>query len=130
MFKFLEGGTAEITRRIRRAKSAHGREPCRECDGEQEEHTQLYPSFAKAAAEEGFPEVATMYKMIGVAEAQHEKRYRGLLANLSREPRSGRTGKSTGGAATRITFTRRPKPRKAVQPASSAGYFELLAENW
>ena len=50
--------------------------------GEHEEHSQLYPEFAAIAEKEGFPEIAAAWNAISVAEKQHEKRYRDLLANL------------------------------------------------
>jgi rubrerythrin len=34
---------------------------------------------------EGFPQVATAFKMIAKVEAEHEKRYRTLLAELRRD---------------------------------------------
>jgi len=51
--------------------------------GENEEWTELYPSFAKVAAEEGFPEVAGAFKMIALVEARHEARYNKLAANVA-----------------------------------------------
>jgi rubrerythrin len=51
-------------------------------DGENEEWDILYPEFGKIAGEEGFPKVATAFKMIGSVEVQHEIRYRKLLANI------------------------------------------------
>lgn len=50
--------------------------------GENEEWTDLYPSFAKIAEEEGFPEVATAFKMIASAEKRHETRYSKLAENI------------------------------------------------
>ena len=43
---------------------------------------ELYPEFAKIAEEEGFPAIAVAFKMIAKVEAEHEKRYRKLLANV------------------------------------------------
>lgn len=132
MFKFLEGGTAEITASYPAGKIGTTAENlAASADGEQEEHTQLYPSFAKAAAEEGFPEVATMYKMIGVAEAQHEKRYRGLLANLEQ----GTTFKKNGKVYWRCSncgyiHEASEAPKSCPACNHPQGYFELLAENW
>jgi len=50
--------------------------------GENHEWTDMYPSFAKAAREEGFDEIARVFESIAVAEKQHEKRYLALRANL------------------------------------------------
>jgi rubrerythrin len=51
--------------------------------GENEEWTELYPSFAKVAAEEGFPEVSAAFRMIALVEARHEARYNKLAANVA-----------------------------------------------
>lgn len=51
--------------------------------GEHEEWTELYPLFAKVAAEEGFPEAAGAFKMIALVEARHEARYNKLAANVA-----------------------------------------------
>lgn len=51
-------------------------------DGENEEWSELYPTFAKVATEEGFPEIATVYTMIASAEKRHETRFNKLVQNL------------------------------------------------
>jgi len=51
--------------------------------GENEEWTELYPSFAKIASDEGFPEAAGAFKTIALVEARHEERYNKLAANVS-----------------------------------------------
>lgn len=40
--------------------------------GEQSESTEIYPKFAKIAEEEGFKDVAALYRMISDVEKQHE----------------------------------------------------------
>ena len=50
--------------------------------GENYEHTEMYPGFAKIADEEGFNEVAAVFRAVSVAEKQHEKRYVDLAANI------------------------------------------------
>ena len=50
--------------------------------GENEEWTTDYPRFAEIAAEEGFPEIAAMYRNIAIAEKGHEERYLAFLANI------------------------------------------------
>lgn len=51
-------------------------------EGEHEEWNELYPAFADVADEEGFPEVATVFRKIAEVEKHHEARYRKLRANL------------------------------------------------
>jgi len=52
--------------------------------GENEEHTKLYPEFAKIAEEEGFPEIAHRIRSIAVAEKHHEERYKKLLEHVEK----------------------------------------------
>jgi rubrerythrin len=48
-------------------------------EGENEEHTLLYPTFAKTAHEEGFPEIASKYYLVSAVEVHHEQRYLKLM---------------------------------------------------
>ena len=50
--------------------------------GENEEYTDMYPSFAKTAREEGFEEIVTALESIAIAEKHHEARYLKLLEAL------------------------------------------------
>lgn len=51
-------------------------------EGEHYEWTDMYKEFAQTAEEEGFKDIAKIFKMIGDIEVEHEKRYRALLQNL------------------------------------------------
>jgi rubrerythrin len=51
-------------------------------EGEHEEWGILYPEFAKTADEEGFSEVARVFREVAEVEERHEKRYRKLHANM------------------------------------------------
>lgn len=85
-FKFLEGGMVEITACYPAGiigTTAQNLEAA--AAGENEEWTELYPEFAKIATEEGFPQVATAFKMIAKVEAEHEARYRALLERVIAE---------------------------------------------
>ena len=42
----------------------------------------MYPEFEKVAKEEGFAEIAAVFKEIGEIEEHHEKRYLALLKNV------------------------------------------------
>ncbi len=50
--------------------------------GENEEWSVLYPAFAQVAEEEGFPEIATAFRMISAAEERHEIRFNKLAKNM------------------------------------------------
>lgn len=84
LFKFLEGGTAEITASFPAGvigDTAANLEAA--AAGEHEEWVEMYPSFAATAREEGFPTIAAVMENIAVAEKQHEKQYRDLLEHLN-----------------------------------------------
>ncbi len=51
-------------------------------DGENYEWTDMYENFAKTAEEEGFPELAAKFRLVGKVEKHHEERYRALLKNV------------------------------------------------
>lgn len=51
-------------------------------NGENYEWTDMYEGFAKTAEEEGFPELAAKFRMVGAIEKTHEERYRALLKNV------------------------------------------------
>ena len=50
--------------------------------GENYEHTQMYPEFAKIAAKEGYAKIAARLRSIAKAEEHHEERYKKLLDQL------------------------------------------------
>ena len=47
--------------------------------GENYEWTDMYEGFAKTADEEGFPELAEKFRLVGAIEKQNEEHYRALL---------------------------------------------------
>lgn len=51
-------------------------------EGENYEWTNMYDRFAKDAEEEGFPEMAELFRRVGAIEKSHEERYRKLLHNV------------------------------------------------
>ncbi|MDD5774110.1 MAG: rubrerythrin family protein [bacterium] len=85
-FKFLEGGEVEITasypagiigKTIDNLKAA--------ADGEHMEWTKLYKEAEKEARNEGFIEIAKVFKEIGEVENHHEIRYRKLFENIKND---------------------------------------------
>ena len=82
-FKYLEGGEAQITASypagIIGATSQNLEEAAA---GENLEWTKLYKEAADVAGQEGFDEIADQFREIAEVEAEHEKRYRKLLANV------------------------------------------------
>ncbi|MFV0468059.1 MAG: rubrerythrin [Dysgonomonas sp.] len=85
MFKYLEGGMVEITASYPAGKIGTTAENLEEAaQGEHEEWSLDYPEFARIAEEEGFKQIAVMYKMIAKVENMHEDRYRALLDRLNK----------------------------------------------
>jgi len=83
LFKLMQGGEIQITGTFpagpigdTAANLAHG------AAGENYEWSEMYPGFADIADEEGFKDIARVFRAIAVAEKQHEKRYNDLLANV------------------------------------------------
>ena len=51
-------------------------------EGENDEWTDMYPTMAKEAREEGFDHIAYLFEEVAKIEKEHEERYRKLLANV------------------------------------------------
>lgn len=82
-FKHLEGGDVEITASYPAGKVGTTAENLKAAAmGENMEHTVLYPEAARIAQEEGFPQVAALFKMIASVEVEHENRYLSLLRSV------------------------------------------------
>jgi rubrerythrin len=93
-FKFLEGGMLEIMATYSAGIIGTTKENLKAAaEGENEEWTEAYPNFSEIAREEGFPEIATAFKMIAKVEAEHERRYLKLLQNLSEDKVFMKNGK-------------------------------------
>jgi len=50
--------------------------------GEHYEYSDMYARFAQEAEEEGFKDVAALFRGVGEIERTHEERYKALLANV------------------------------------------------
>ncbi len=82
-FKFLEGGEVEISGTFPAGIIGTTAENLKAAAaGENEEHTKLYPEAANIAEEEGFKEVAAVFRYIASVEKHHEARYLALLKNI------------------------------------------------
>lgn len=131
-FKFLEGGMVEITATFPAGVIGTTLENLKAAaDGEQEEHSILYPGFAKVAREEGFEAVAVVFEKISVAEKQHEKRYRDLAANVE----AGRVFKRDAPVTWRCRncgYLHEGTEAIDMCPACAhpQAHFELLGENY
>ena len=132
LFKLMEGGEVEITGSFPFGVIGSTSENLKEgAAGENYEWTEMYPSFAKTAREEGFDQIAGVFESIAVAEKQHEKRYLALRSNIE----AGTVFRKEAPVVWRCLNcgylhegTRAPKVCPAC--AHPQAHFELLAENW
>ena len=131
-FSFLEGGMVEIQASypagvigttVENLKAAAA--------GENEEHTKLYPEAAKIAEEEGFPEIAFLFRKVAEVEKHHEQRYLDLMKNIQ----SGKVFKKDK----KVQWKRRncgyiheseSAPEKCPTCLHPQSYFELLCDNY
>ena len=131
-FKFLEGGMTEIQAAYPAGKIGTTAENLKAAaGGENEEWTKLYPGFADVADQEGFPEAAAAWRAISISEKQHEKRYRGLLANLE----GGTVFKKAQPVRWKCEncgYIHEGTDAPEICPACqhTREYFQLLCENW
>jgi rubrerythrin len=131
-FAFLEGGDLEITACFPAGKTGTTADNLlAAANGEHEEHTALYPAFAAVAKEEGFPVIAALWQSVSVAEKQHEKRYRDLLANIEAD----RVFKRDQDVVWRCRncgylHTGKEAPELCAACVHPKDHFELLGENW
>jgi len=131
-FKFLEGGPLEITATYPAGKLGTTAENLlAAAEGEHEEWTMLYNTFAATAREEGFPEVGSAFDAIASVEKEHEARYRKLLDNV----KNGKVFKKDAPAKWKCRncgWTSVSAAAPAVCPACNhpQAHFELAAENY
>ena len=132
LFKFLEGGEVEISAAFPAGVIGNTAENLKAAAaGENYEWTDMYPAFAKVAREEGFNEIADVFEAIAIAEKQHEKRYKELLANVE----AGKVFKKDQVVTWRCRncgylHVGQEAPEKCPACAHPQAHFELLAENW
>lgn len=82
-FKFLEGGEVEICAAFPAGVIGTTEQNlAAAAQGENYETTVMYPEFAKTAEQEGFKEIAGVFRKVAVAEARHRDRYLALQANV------------------------------------------------
>ncbi len=71
-FKLLNGGIKETADNLQDAAA-----------GENYEWTDMYPTFAKEAREEGFSRIADLFDGVAKIEKEHEERFKTLLKNVN-----------------------------------------------
>jgi len=131
-FKFLEGGEVEIVAAFPAGVIGTTLENLKAAAaGENYEHTEMYPGFAKVARDEGFEAVAMVWEMVSVAEKQHEKRYVELAGNIEADRVFKREQKVVWRCRNcGYLHADYAAPEMCPACAHPKAHFELLGENW
>ena len=132
LFKLMEGGETEITGSFPSGVIGSTIENLKEgAAGEHHEWTEMYPSFAKIAREEGFDAIAKLFESIAVAEKQHEKRYLELAANIENGS-VFKKDKPTVWVCMNCGYVHEGEEAVRVCPACAhpQAHFQVLPENW
>lgn len=133
LFKFLEGGDVEVVAAFPAGVigSTHDN-LIASAAGEHHEYTEMYPSFAKIASDEGFSEIAAVFKAIAVAEQFHERRYLDFARNI----KEGRVFTREAPVTWRcrncgyLHGDAKGAPELCPACAHPKAHFELLGMNW
>ena len=120
-FKHLHGGGVPDT--IANLKDAAA--------GEHYEWTEMYAGFAKTAQEEGFGEIAELFRLVGEVEKRHEERFRKLLANIESGQVFSRAGETAWQCANCGHIAKeRQAPETCPLCFHPRGYFHISAANF
>jgi rubrerythrin len=100
-------------------------------EGENYEWNDMYPRMAREAEEEGFGELAEMFRNIAKVEAEHEQRYRDFAKNLE----EGRVFLKDGKVFWKCRncgaiFECLEAPHKCPVCNHPQAHFEIRAKNW
>ena len=133
LFKFLENGSElEITAAFPAGRIGTTKDNlAASAEGENFEHSSMYPEFAAKAREEGFDKIADVFMAIAVAEKQHEKRFLALKTNLE----NGTVFKRGSVVTWRCRncgylHEGEEAPGECPACAHARAHFELLGENY
>ncbi|MCJ7688385.1 MAG: rubrerythrin family protein [Clostridiaceae bacterium] len=100
-------------------------------NGEKEEWSELYPAFAKVAQEEGFTDIAFVYRKIAEVEKHHDERYKQLLSRVENNTVFTRETEVMW-KCNNCGYIYEGKKALELCPACAhpKAYFEVLSENY
>jgi rubrerythrin len=100
-------------------------------EGEYYEWTDMYPTMAKEADEEGFKDIAFLFREIAQVETKHEARYRALLKDLQ-EGKVFKKDKKVRWHCRNCGYVHEGTDAPKTCPCCKhpQGFFEVLAENY
>lgn len=131
-FSQLEGGMVTINAAYPAGVVADTMTNLREAAaGEHEEWSALYTNFAQVAEDEGFPRIASLFKLVSKVEIEHEKRYLKLLEQMSNEQVFSSDDENQEWQCIHCGYVHKGKnaPKKCPVCGKEQGYFERKATN-
>ncbi len=99
--------------------------------GEREEWSDLYASFATTAEEEGFKDIAALYRLVAKVEIEHEQRYLRLLDRMTNDQEFS-DEKEEEWQCMHCGYVHKGKnaPKRCPVCGKEQGYFERKADNY
>lgn len=131
-FKFLEGGDVEITAAYPAGVIGNTLVNLEAAAaGEHLEWAKLYKEAENNAREEGFEQVADLFKEIAEVETEHEKRYRKLIKNI-KEDKVFKKDTAVKWKCRNCGYVHEGKvaPEECPACAHPQSYYEILCENY
>lgn len=131
-FSLLEGGTVTINAGYPAGVVADTKTNLAEAAaGEREEWSDLYENFAQIAADEGFPHIASVFRMVAKVEVMHEQRYLKLLERLENGMEFS-SPEAIDWMCRKCGFTINAKqaPKRCPVCGMDQGWFERKANNY
>lgn len=99
--------------------------------GENYEWTEMYKEFERVANEEGFAQIAALFKMVGAIEKEHERRFKTLSENLEKGIVFARSGETVWLCRNcGHLHVGREAPAMCPVCSHSRAYFEIKCENY
>lgn len=100
-------------------------------EGENYEHTTMYPEFANVAEREGLEQIAKRLRSIAIAEKHHEDRYRKFLKQVQSESVFERKEETTW-VCRKCGYTHKGKTPPDACPSCGhpKNYFQIQQENY
>ncbi|MDE7025368.1 MAG: rubrerythrin family protein [Paramuribaculum sp.] len=131
-FSLLEGGMVTVNASYPAGVVADTMTNLREAAaGEREEWSGLYQNFAQTAENEGFPKIASIFKLIAKVEVEHEKRYLALLEQMTNDQVFTSEDPEQEWHCMHCGYVHKGKsaPKRCPVCGKEQGYFERKATN-
>ena len=132
-FSLLEGGMVEIKAAYPAGVVADTLTNLREAAaGEHEEWSDLYSTFSQTAEDEGFADIARLFKLVAKVEVEHEKRYQRLIDHMEADQTFSSNDPEQEWQCAHCGFVFKGKnaPKRCPVCGYEQGQFERKAENY